>query len=79
MPALDKYFRILADDLLRRRRSSQEAWELFQLNTDPDWLAHLTSDRFLTPEQFTQRYGQVFPDARFTDLYRARAMAWEHP
>jgi SAM-dependent methyltransferase len=71
--------RILAGDLIKRRRPSEEAWELFGLNTDPDWLDHLTSDRFLTPEEFTQCYGEVFPRASFTELYRARAMAWEHP
>jgi SAM-dependent methyltransferase len=71
--------RILAGDLIKRRRSSQEAWELFQLNTDPDWLDHLTSDRFLTPQQFTDRYSAVFPGARLTELYRARALCWTCP
>jgi SAM-dependent methyltransferase len=70
---------ILAGDLIKRRRSSEEAWELFGLNTDPDWLRHLISDRFPTPEQFTQRYGAVFPGAAFTELYRARALCWTCP
>jgi SAM-dependent methyltransferase len=71
--------RTLAADLLRRRRPPAEAWELFHLNTDPAWLDHLTSDRFRNPTQFTQQYGQVFPDATFTDLYRSRAMCWDNP
>jgi len=71
--------RTLAADLLRRRRPAGVAWELFRLNLDPDWLDHLTTDRFLSPEQFVQRYGAVFPVAAFTDLYRARALCWQHP
>jgi ubiquinone/menaquinone biosynthesis C-methylase UbiE len=71
--------RTLAGDLLRRRRPPAEALELYQLNVDPAWLEHLTTDRFLNPEQFAQRYGQVFPDAHFTGLYRARALCWDAP
>jgi len=71
--------RILAVDLLRHRRPAGEALELYRLNIDPAWLDHVTSDRFLTPQQFTQRYGAVFPGARFTELYRARALCWTCP
>jgi SAM-dependent methyltransferase len=70
--------RTLAVDVLRRRRPAGDAWELFRLNTDPAWLDHLTSDRFLNPQQFTQHYSAVFPGATFTDLYRARAMCWDN-
>jgi SAM-dependent methyltransferase len=68
---------ILAGDLLRRRRPAPEALELFRLNTHPAWLDHVTSDQFLTPTEFEQRYGSVFPGGRCTDLYRARAMHWD--
>ena len=71
--------RILAGDLLRRRRPPTQAWELYRLNTDPAWLDHLTTDRFLSPEQFAHCYSSVFPGALFTDLYRARAMCWDAP
>jgi SAM-dependent methyltransferase len=69
--------RTLAGDLLRRRRPAAEAVELYRLSTDPAWLAHLVSDRFLSPTEFTKRYAAVFPGAQFTELYRARAMCWE--
>ena len=69
--------RILAGDLLGRRRPPGEAWELFRLNTHPLWLDHLVADRFLSPAELARRYSQVFPGARFTDLYRARAMCWD--
>jgi hypothetical protein len=66
-------------DVVRRRRPLREAWELFGLNTDPAWLRHLTTDRFLNPQQFAQRYSAVFPGAVFTSLYRAHAMCWDNP
>jgi SAM-dependent methyltransferase len=71
--------RTLGSDLVRHRRPPAEAWELFRLNTDPAWLDHLTTDRFLDPTQFTQRYSAVFPGPTFTDLYRSRAMCWDNP
>jgi SAM-dependent methyltransferase len=71
--------RILLGDLARHRRQFGKAWELFRLNTDPAWLDHLTADRFLSLEQFAQRYGAVFPGASFAALYRARAMCWDAP
>jgi len=67
----------LAGDVLRRRRPLAQAWELFRLNTDPAWLDHLTSDRFLSRDQFARAYASAFPNARFTDLYRARAVCWD--
>jgi SAM-dependent methyltransferase len=71
--------RTLAADLARRGRPPREAWELFRLNTHPAWLDHLTSDRFLSPAGFRERYGRVFPGARYTDLYRASALCWDLP
>jgi SAM-dependent methyltransferase len=71
--------RALAVDLARRRRPAGEAWELYRLSVDPTWLDHLTSDRFLSPDEFAHHYGQVFPGASFTDLYRTRAMCWDAP
>jgi SAM-dependent methyltransferase len=71
--------RTLLGDLARHRRPVSEAWELFGLNTNPGWLDHQTTDRFLNPQQFARRYGQVFPGARFAALYRSRAMCWDAP
>jgi SAM-dependent methyltransferase len=70
--------RLLATDLLRRSPIA-EAMELYRLNVHPAWLDHLTSDRFLDPEEFDRRTGRVFPGARYTALYRARALCWAHP
>jgi len=71
--------RALAADLARRRRPVRQAVELYQLSTDPGWLGHLATDVFLTPEEFTEVYGQVFPGAELTGMYRALAMHWHGP
>ncbi len=71
--------RMLVLDLVRRRRPPREAWELLRLNVDPGWLDHLTSDRFLNPQQFAERYRAIFPGAQITGLYRARALCWDAP
>jgi hypothetical protein len=55
---------VLVGDLIRQRRPPQEAWELYRLNTHPGWLDHLTSDRFLSPAEFAQRYTAAFPPRR---------------
>lgn len=65
-----------ATDLRRRRRPVREAVEVFRLATDPAWLDHVTSDVFLSPEEFAEVYGRAFPGAEFTALYRARAVCW---
>jgi SAM-dependent methyltransferase len=69
--------RVLALDLVKRRRPVREAFELFRLNTHPRWLDHITTDRFLSRPEFARRYGSVFPGAQYTDLYFARAMRWD--
>jgi SAM-dependent methyltransferase len=71
--------RVLVGDLIRRRRPPQEAWELYRLNTHPVWLDHLTSDRFLSPAEFAQRYTAAFPHGVITPMYRARALCWDAP
>jgi SAM-dependent methyltransferase len=63
-------------DLRRHRRPVGDAVELYRLSTDPAWLAHVSTDEFLTPDQFTQTYRDAFPGARFTPMHRAVAMQW---
>jgi quercetin dioxygenase-like cupin family protein len=54
--------RMLAGDLLGRRRPVTEAVELFRLNIHPAWLDHLTSDRFLNPVQFHSTTAPCSPE-----------------
>jgi len=68
--------RALAADLLHHRRPVRQAAELYRLSVHPSWLDHLATDVFLTPAEFTHRYGQVFPGAELTGMYRTLAMHW---
>ena len=63
-------------DLRHRRRPVRDAVELYRLATHPGWLDHLTTDVFLTPDQFTTTYRTTFPDAELTPLHRALALHW---
>lgn len=40
------------------------------------WLDHLTSDTYLSPEQFRQEYGRVFPGGSFVDT-GFLALGWQ--
>jgi hypothetical protein len=62
------------------RRGPREAAELYGLRTHPAWLAHLCSDRYLSPQEFDRRYGAVFAGARFATIERRmRVMWWRRP
>jgi ubiquinone/menaquinone biosynthesis C-methylase UbiE len=61
---------------VRRLGWRQAAWQL-KFRTSPPWLAHLASDRYLSLQAFEQRYGAVFPGARFANLGFAQGMAWD--
>jgi SAM-dependent methyltransferase len=68
--------RALLLDLRRHRRPVREAVEVYRLSTHPGWLDHVTTDEFVTPEEFEQVYGAVFARAEITPMYRARALYW---
>jgi 2-polyprenyl-3-methyl-5-hydroxy-6-metoxy-1,4-benzoquinol methylase len=68
--------RLPADLMQRGLRGAVDA---YCLRTHPAWLAHLDTDRYLTPPEFERRYGAVFEGARFTALdQRTRAMWWRN-
>ena len=69
--------RFLADVL--GRRPVREAVEVLRLQTHPAWLDHVTTDRFLSPPEFRDRYGGAFPGGQFADLYRACVLTWAQP
>lgn len=69
-------FRELPADL--RRHGWQQAWWLLNFRTSTAWLDHLTSDCYLSRQTFEQRYGAVFPDARFHPLGYAHALVWHN-
>ena len=68
--------RALVQDVTHGRRPLRQAAEVYRLATHPAWLDHLTTDVFLSPEQFQATYTAVFPHAQITPMYRARALHW---
>jgi ubiquinone/menaquinone biosynthesis C-methylase UbiE len=71
--------RSCVSDVLHRRRPLREAVEVLRLQMHPGWLDHVTTDRFLSPSVFRQRYGGVFPGGQFTDLHFACLLTWQAP
>jgi ubiquinone/menaquinone biosynthesis C-methylase UbiE len=69
--------RYCAGEAVNRRRPVREALELLRLLNHPEWLDHVTTDRFLSPAEFRQQYGRVFPGGQFTDLYFACLLTWQ--
>jgi SAM-dependent methyltransferase len=63
---------------LRRHGWQQTRW-LLKFRTSTPWLDHLTSDRYLSRHAFQQRYGAVFPGARFHPLGHAHTLVWHNP
>jgi SAM-dependent methyltransferase len=62
-----------------RRHGCQQAWWLLRFRTSTAWLDHLASDRYLSRQEFQQRYGAVFPGAQFHALGYAHALVWHNP
>ena len=63
----------LAIDAVRR---PADAVELYRLGTEPAWLAHLASDRYLARAQFEAAYARHFPGARFTRAKHLHVCRW---
>ena len=69
--------RSLLLDLRHSRRPVTEALEIYRLSTHPALLDHVSTDMALTPGEFEQVYGAVFPAATITSLARLRALCWQ--
>jgi len=59
------------------RRRPRDAAELYRLNTDPAWLEHLASDRYLSRAEFERRYGHHFPGSEFTRARHLHVCSWQ--
>jgi SAM-dependent methyltransferase len=62
-----------------RRYGWRDASWLFRFRTGGPWLAHLLTDRYLTPSEFDREYATVFPGASFGPVAGTYAMTWQHP
>ena len=63
-------------DVVRRR---PHALEIYRLDTDSAWIAHLSSDRYLSRAQFERRYAQHFPGATFQRARHLHVCSWNAP
>ena len=55
------------------------AWMLFRFGISQRWIAHLKSDRYLTPDQFRDLYGRLLPGAQFTRMGSFMGVVWIAP
>jgi ubiquinone/menaquinone biosynthesis C-methylase UbiE len=69
----------LVKDLTRHRRPVGEAFELFRLSVRSGWLDHVTTDRFLGPDEFVRVYGGAFPGSEVVPMDQARILVWTAP
>jgi SAM-dependent methyltransferase len=75
------YFRAAAAvylpvDLLRRHH---HAIEIYPLDTDPAWIAHLATDRYSSRAQFERCYARHFPGATFQRARHLHVCSWNAP
>ena len=63
----------LLGDTVRR---PEHAVELYRLGTEPAWLAHLASDRYLSREQFEAALERYFPGAAFARAKHLHVCSW---
>jgi ubiquinone/menaquinone biosynthesis C-methylase UbiE len=56
-----------------------QAFEKFWLTSDPKWMDHLVSDRWLSPQEFTTTYQAAFPGAEIGPESGVYTAMWERP
>jgi len=61
---------------LRRLGWPAARW-LLKFRTSAAWLDHISSDRYLTRQEFERRYGSIFSGARYENLGYAHGLVWE--
>lgn len=76
-----RHLRAALRALPRYRRSDglRTALAVTAFRLSPAWLAHVRTDRFLTPPEFTERYSTALPGARLTTLPGRMLAVWRKP
>ena len=70
-------FRELPRD--RARHGWRDARRMFRFRLSRPWLAHLTSDRYLSAAEFRRVFGAALPGARFENAGRFLGVIWDAP
>lgn len=60
-----------------RRLGWRDARWLLKFRTSAAWLDHISSDRYITRQEFERRYGSIFPGARYENLGYAHGLIWQ--
>jgi SAM-dependent methyltransferase len=77
---IDDAFQDARESYELRSRNHAIAADVLKLHLHPLWLQHCFSDVPLTRAEYVDRYGAVFPGARFTELHRVQTgMVWSRP
>jgi hypothetical protein len=63
------------------RRGPAIAWEIYQLQTRPEWLDHRVTDRFFSHRELVRCCDELFPGYRFDVLGGPRGigLVWDAP
>jgi SAM-dependent methyltransferase len=61
------------------RLGLRPAWRLFRFCVSRSWIAHVTTDRYLSVDGFRGVYGQLLPGASFTRLKYFMGVVWQAP
>ena len=73
---LFSYLRFPSDIL---RLGLRPAWRLFRFCVSRSWIAHVTTDGYLSADGFREVYGQLLPGASFTRLKYFMGVVWQAP
>lgn len=60
-------------------REVSQAWSRFRINMNGHWVAHMTSDRFLSPVEFVVTYQRAFPGVEVAPAAGVYAAVWQRP
>jgi SAM-dependent methyltransferase len=61
------------------RHGPADALRMLRFRVSRRWLAHLTSDRYLSPQGFREVFGAALPGARFERAGRFLGAIWDAP
>lgn len=61
-----------------RKFGLSDAIRIFKHNTSKPWLAHLASDKYLSEQQYYERFGALLPGCSFHKMGWAMGIVWEN-
>ena len=65
--------------LLVERKPPRQALQTLRFQLSPAWVRHLLADRWLTYDEFVERYTAAFPGGRIERLHGLPTLVWQKP